>query len=514
MTFKQFKIGAFILLTASAVSAQKFDKKFSESFKTDKNVLVAINASNADVDVTTWNKNEVSVEAVIEIEGLDKKAAEKYLKNWKFEALGNKNKVQINANNSSSHSFGNENIVFFNSSKNDRSNVYKYSSGGNEVIVIPEMPEIEMLEMPELPEIVIPEINFEEIVSGLDHIEFDFDKYAKDGGNYFFQWKDGVNDITIKSKKEWEKFKKSKKYKKFKKAQEKRKKALKKELKEVRATLINKKELKREMAKARVEIKNINREEIRRELTHAREEIERAKREIKKNRFNYSYSGNSDNLIINGKKVKVTKKIIIRVPKSATFDLNTRHCKVKLPKTKASGKVSYGTFKADVLNGGKLNVSYSPVTINSLNTCTLFLNNVTDAHVASVANTTLNANSSGLIIDTVYENVNINSEFGELSIKKIDANFNSLMVFLNYSNGVIKVSDLDTTIDVSRNKGKFEYDSALGNFKKGKLEYNSVVDDLKKGFKKTDSFLRFIHSSKTSKNKLIAISNYSDIKLK
>lgn len=95
MILKQFKISAFILLTAITVSAQKFDKKFSESFNTDKNVVININASNADIDVTTWNKNEVSVEAVIEVEGLDKKEAEKYFKNWKFEALGNKSKVQI-----------------------------------------------------------------------------------------------------------------------------------------------------------------------------------------------------------------------------------------------------------------------------------------------------------------------------------------------------------------------------------------------------------------------------------
>ncbi len=241
------------------------------------------------------------------------------------------------------------------------------------------------------------------------------------------------------------------------------------------------------MAKARAEIKKINRTEIRRELAKARVEIEKARKEIKNTRQNYSYSTNSNSFTVNGKKVKVTKKIIIKVPKNATFDLNTRHCKVKLPKTKASGKVSYGTFNADILNGGKLNISFSPVNINSLNACTLFLNNVTDAHVASVANTTLNANSSELTVDTILDNVKVNSEFGELLINKIDTDFNTLMVFLNYSNGEIKVSNLDTTIDVSNKKGKFDYSNITGVFEK---EIN-----------KSDSFIRYKRLSKISNNK-------------
>ena len=251
MTFKQFKISTFLLLATSVVFAQKYDKKFSENFKTNKDVVVNINASNADVNVTTWNKNEVSVEAIIEIEGLDKKAAEKYFKKWKFEALGNKNKVQINAKSNSFHSLNTDDIIFFNSSKDNNANVYHYNTNGSNVIVMPEMPEL-----PEMPKIEIPEINFDEIVYGLDHIEFDFDKYAKDGGDYFFHWKDGINDITIKSKKEWEKFKKSKKYKKFKKAQEKSKKEFKEKMKgferEKKIELIK---LKREVLKKKADAK-------------------------------------------------------------------------------------------------------------------------------------------------------------------------------------------------------------------------------------------------------------------
>lgn len=295
-----------------------------------------------------------------------------------------------------------------------------------------------MPEIPEMPEIVIPEIDFDGIVYGLEDIEFDFDKYAKDGGNYFFQWKDGVNDITIKSKKEWEAFKKTKKYKKFKKEQEKRIKRLKERRRyHERESKIQLLREKKEALNNKREIKRMILEERRAALINARKEIEKARKEANKTRYSYSYSTNSNDFMINDKKVKVTKKIIIKVPKDATFDLNTRHCKVKLPKTKASGKVSYGTFKADALNGGKLNVSFSPVNINSLNACTLFLNNVTDAHVASVANTTLNANSSEVIVDNIFKDVEVLNKFGELTIKKIHPNYNMFKLLLNYANAEI-----------------------------------------------------------------------------
>ncbi|MGQ3676777.1 hypothetical protein [Tenacibaculum discolor] len=462
MTFKQFKISVFLLLVTGVVSAQKYDKKFSENFKTNKDVVVNINASNADVDVTTWNKNEVSVEAVVEVEGLDKKEAQKYLDNWKFEALGNKRKVQINAN-KNSFRIGGDNIVFFNSSDNNYPRVFQFD-GDDEVVVIPEVRIPEIPEIPELPEIKIPEVNFEEIVTGLEDIEFDFDKYAKDGGNYFFQWKDGVNDITIKSKKEWEEFKKTDKYKEFKKHQEERKREIKKELERVKKERINESELRREMAKARAEIRKINREEIKKELAKARKEMHKARKEMRKVRMNYSYSSDSDNLMINGKKVKITKKIIIKVPKSATFDLNTRHCKVKLPKTKASGKVSYGTFKADALDGGKLNISYSPVNISSLNACTLFLNNVTDAQLASVTNTIVNSNSSGLVVSNVHNNVEVNNKFGNLTIVKVHPNHNNLKVFLSYSDAGVDLKGVNKKFNIQGDKVK--------KLKDGTVEYN------------------------------------------
>lgn len=450
MTFKQFKISVFLLLVTGVVSAQKYNKKFSENFKTNKDVVVNINASNADVDVTTWNRNEVSVEAVVEVEGLDKKEAQKYLDNWKFEALGNKNKVQINAN-KNSFRIGGENIVFFNSSDNNHPRVFQFDSD-DEVVVVPEV------RIPEMPEIEIPEINFENLFQDVD---FDVEKMFETEELVRFKWKDGKHNVNITSKEEWEEFKKTKAYKEYLKNNKNSKTKM---FFSKKHQVLNEKKLKEELKRVKSELKKVDRERIRKQLAKAREEMHKVREEMKKTRMNYSFSSDSNNLMINGKKIKITKKITIKVPKSATFDLNTRHCKVKLPKTKASGKVSYGTFKADALDGGKLNISYSPVNINSLNACTLFLNNVTDAQLASVTNTTVNSNSSGLVVSNVYSNVEVNNKFGNLTITKVHPSHNNLKVFLSYSDAGVDLTGVNTKFDIQGDKAK--------KLKDGTVEYN------------------------------------------
>ena len=409
------------------INAQKVNKKFTESFSVNKDVKIAINATNTDIDVTTWDKNEVSVEAFIEVEGLSKEEAEKYLKNYNFEALGNKSKVQITSGGTNFIGL-HDNFVIFNDNNNNNFNFPN--------VVIPDMDSLRFPEI-NIDAIVIPDINLENITFGLEDFDFDFDKYAKDGEKYFFQWKDSAKSITIKSKEEWEKFKKTKEYKK-----------LKEEIK------LNKEKMKKELEKAHLEYKKINKAQIKESLEKAklayekidkvkiREEVNKARKEVAKLRENYFFDSNSNDLIINDKKVKITKKMIIKVPKDATFDLNTRHSKVKLPKTKVSGKVSYGSFDANEINGGKLNISFSPVNINSLNACTLFLNNVTDAKIASVTNTTLTSNSGDLKINEVFKDVNIESSFSELYIEKVNSNFGKFNLVLKQSEAVVNLSNI------------------------------------------------------------------------
>jgi hypothetical protein len=451
MKLKTYKYIGFLFAAffISSLHAQKFDKKFNEKFKVNKNVELAINANNADINVTTWNRNEVSVNAVITVEGLSKKEAQKFLKNWKFEALGNKSKVQINANANRFLHFGENDFKF------------DFDFGDLE---IPEMNfdnfKIEIPEF-EMPDIHIPDIklDFNKIWKEIDEYDFDNDDHDE-AKTFSYQSNGKKKKVVIKSKKEWEKFKRSGEY-------DKMKKDLRKTIKEatdkiknidvkkihdqikkaqIQIHSIDKKKIEAQIRKAKIQYEKIDKVKIRKSLAAAKESIEKMKLKMAK-----SYKNGGNVFIIEDgnskKKVKITRKITIKVPKNATFDLNIRHSKVKLPKGKTSGKVSYGSFKSDEINEGNLNISYAPVTINSLNACTLFLNNVTDASFASVINSTLTSNSSGVKIEKIFDNVNMTSKFGELLISEVSSSLKNLKLNLNFSDATVNFKNMNEKLN-------------------------------------------------------------------
>ncbi|QNM86555.1 hypothetical protein H9W90_05395 [Polaribacter pectinis] len=426
------------------VSAQKFDKKITENFKVNKDVEVAINATNTDINVTTWSKNEVQVEAFIEVEGISKEDAEKYFKNWNFEALGNSKKVKIKSRGNISNG---KDFVFFNDMNFDFV-----------------MPDID-IQMPDMDAIVIPDMDFD--------FDFDFDFGSMEDlednmerkGRYFFEYHNDDEHIIIKTKEEWEKFKKSKKYEDLKKSFRKKRNDIK---------VIDKDKLKESLEKAKLQMKNINKEEIKKGL-------EKAKEALKNMKFNFG--SNDDDVIINGKKVKIKKRLEIKVPKGATFNLNTKHCKVKLPNTVASGNVKYGAFDANNLIGGRLTVDYSPVNINSLNACTLFLNNVTDAKIASVTNSTMRNNSSEIKIIKINNDVNFSDKFGKVTVESFNPNFGEFVLNLSNSEAILNLGEVHSNFKYQVNKVKlnnervkyFKNNNKTANLLKVNGEYSSIV---------------------------------------
>lgn len=456
------------------VHAQKVEKKFTENFKVNKDVEVALNATNTEINVTTWNKNEVQIDAFIEIEGLSKEEAEKYIKNMNFEALGNKNKVKITSKGGSVQNFEGD-FVFF----------------GDKNFNFPDItiPDIDI----EIPDV---DFNFETIFETLDALEEDIKK----NGKYSFEYDDGEEHIVIKSKEEWKKFKKSEKPEAFKKKTEENAEKIK----------INGEKMKIELSETKEKLKQINREKIKEEIQRAKiefqkidkaklkEELAKVSEELKKMKF--SFSSEDDTMFIDGKKVKIKKRLEIKVPKSATFDLNTRHCKVKLPNTVAFGNVNYGTFDANNLNGGELTINYSPVTINELNACNLFLNNVTDAKIASVTNSIMNNNSSAVHIVRVNENVTLSDKFGELTIESFNPNFGEFVLNLSQSEVTIILDEVETSFKYQINNSKLDIKSS-GDF------LNKVIKNYKISSKSE------ITNSKTN-NKFILNSDYSSVVIK
>ena len=94
---KQLKIIILFLtfITGFGMNAQQKLQKISKSVNVDKDVTLKLNTNYTNIEVETWNKNEIEVEAYIESEELSKEDLQKILKNWDVEIEGSGDYVTI-----------------------------------------------------------------------------------------------------------------------------------------------------------------------------------------------------------------------------------------------------------------------------------------------------------------------------------------------------------------------------------------------------------------------------------
>ena len=197
----QYKgITIIALMFATVMLAQKQQKKSIERFNVDNNVVIDVNTRYTDIEIETWDKNEVVVEAYIVIEDKsDQNAIDDFLKNWNFNVLGNKSSIKI-----SSKSSGLIDIHSFDFNSPDYDVLIRESMNSatdNLMFALPEFPEMpelpEMAEMPEMPE--LPEIPEMPELPPMP-TQFDFEAYKKDK-NYLERWKKENKDIIGKNAK-------------------------------------------------------------------------------------------------------------------------------------------------------------------------------------------------------------------------------------------------------------------------------------------------------------------------
>ncbi len=485
----KYKLLAIGFLVSISVQAQTFDKKVKEKFKVNSDVELVINTSNADVTIETWNKNEVAIEAVMEVEGVEEKEANRILDKWKFKALGNKNRIEVSSG--SSH-FETYNLDFLSE------------------IDIPEF-DIPDVDMPDI-DIHIPHFDMPDLS---EIAEFDYDAYKNDS-TYLGKYK-------IKISKQVEKFKNS-------------------EWKHEMDSIWNSEEMRIEiedikngLRELKIEMEDFqNSDEIKIIIEDAKRIAEDVKNEILENKHLWEEHGekskemahklkedmkkhfDSDSLFHRDEntyiffkdkensKVKIKKTIKIKVPKKATFDLNVRHGKLKVPKSskKISANISYGNFIGGEIVGedNELRISNSPVIINELSSGNITLKNVPNAQFGTFNNVNMFSNSSEVVISKVGSNVDLSQKFGNIEILEIDANFDTCNIILDYANANINLSDTSFTYQIVNKKSTSTLNKSLN-------ETSETSNDgvkISKGFNK----------DKSSSNKLILTAVYSDVTIK
>jgi len=330
--------------------AQKLEKKYTEKFSVNKNVVIDINTRYTDIEIETWDKNEVLIEAFIDVKDeADRKVIDDYLKKWNFEALGNKSSIKINSKSSGLidiYTFDFDapdyDVLFTSDIQNTIENLQFVLPEMPEIPEIPELPEI-LFEMPELPE--IPELP--ELPS-----QFDFKEYKKDK-SYLERWKKDNKDIIGKNAKvkigrnsisitsdddfsyKWnittegqnelaeeiqERLEETKiQREEYKKRLEIRMKERQKEMKE------RQKELKERQKELQGRIKERN-EERKLALIKRQEAHEKRAKEMAKHRTEVR------DILAKREKVKIKRIIKIKAPKNAKFNMNVRYGSMSFPK--------------------------------------------------------------------------------------------------------------------------------------------------------------------------------------
>lgn len=415
---------ALFMGCALAAYGQKESKNYSERFTVNKDVTIDLNTSHTDVVLETWDKNEVAVEGLIEVEGVTKEEAEKYFKNWGFEALGNSGRVTVQTKPGSWLSGGRGMEVL---APGDVDFEFDFE--------FPDLPDVEPI-ISEWDEITpLPSVPFEPFPD----ISFDYEAYKKDGDKYLDKWKKEFHknfDKDFKSKLEgWKKEVEAHKEA-HKDGVEKQRRIIKIERdKMLKGHEKMRDEHKKMMGKARV-------------FSHTPKAPGKAS-------VYYFRSGDED------KNAKVKKVITIKMPKGAKLNINVRHGEVKLAENikDIQATLSHTRLLASRIEGERTRIeaSYSPVSVGYWNQGQLNVNYVNEVALEKVKDVAISSTSSDVFIGTLMGDASIKGDFGSLRIQNIASDFKKLNIYLANADAVIALPDaaFDFSCNASNSKLRF-----------------------------------------------------------
>lgn len=407
------KLFTLLFFSMCILSAQTKLEKTNQSIKVAKDVTLDLNTSHCTIELDTWNKDTIEIEAYIEGEKVPTEDLQEALKNWKITIDATTNKVTINSLNDRNHwldEYHNDNHV----------DIIDMNEFRHEIATIPEV-HIEHIEIPEIPELP-------KLPKGLNNVHFDYEAYKKDGEKYLDKWSEKFDK---KFGKEFEQ-----------KMEAWAKKFEKKWGKEYEEKM-------KEWGK-RVEEKNKHIEEraaLLEERLEKREEL-LEKRNEKREVLILKRKAQRNHLFDNNTNIKKTIKI--KVPKKAKVKLNVRHGELNLASNinTLNADVAYTKLVANNINGNNIsvNASYSPLSIQNWGNGKLNLNHVKNATISSVENLIVTSNFSTIEIKKLINNAIIDSNYGDLKILATDDNFTNLNLILQNGDAIIVMPNTEHSL--------------------------------------------------------------------
>ncbi|MBS9461535.1 hypothetical protein KIM67_03875 [Flagellimonas sp. 389] len=424
----QILFNVFLMfLVGIACYGQEKSKTYKETFNVDSDAELNLNTSHTDIEFETWNKNQVEITAIVEIEDATDEEAKSYFDKEVVKIMGNSREIEVSTK---EQGFG------------DRFNV----RGMN--IDIPDMsfiePLFESIAIPELPEvIVLPDMP---PVPPVPNIQFDYDAYKRDGDAYMKEWKKDFDESFDEEYKErfeaWGNRVK--------------------EMAEKKAERIEEQEQRR---KELLEKRNELREEAHEKRNQALKE-RNEKRKIKAKRvYRINRGDDSDTFYFSSggesKRFKVKKYIKIKMPKSIKLKMNVRHGEVKLAENakNINASLSYASLLASTIDGDRTDIraSYSPVVVQNWNYGQLKTDYSDRVDLKEVGELQLSTVSSNVVIERLTGKAFVKNNLSELHINSVGNDFSTIDITVENGEVVCKIPSVPFFVYVNETLSELEF---------------------------------------------------------
>lgn len=486
MPFKVVLLGAFLIGTIA--NGQKQSKTYSELFNVRPETVLEINTNNADIEFETWDKDQIAVEAVIELDGASEEETKRYFEDGGIKIMGNSQKVSITTGNENSWAFknGDPQIHFDQEFQFDLDTFISGAMMGMDSLMI-HMDSLNMgwavlADMPPMPP--MPDQNF------------DYEAFKKDGEKYMIKWQKefskGFDKNYERKMEEWSQKmeKKAQEVEKKREAMDKARSERFEKMQESRALQMEERE--REM-EARSEAMQKKAEDMARKMEERNVIISRNTDGNQPNIFYFSSDGQHKNY-------KVKKTIKVKMPKGMKIQMNVRHGEVKLAENTKNihATLTYSRLLAATIEGDKTSIiaTYSPVTVNKWNYGELQVDYSDKVDLKEVGNLRLTATASDVTIGRLIDKVYVKNKFGPITINNISDGFTDMDISLQNAELHCKTPATAFVIYVNGTASELAYPDRI-KLEKTKNQ-NNVVS---KGF----------HLNKNNGKNITINASYSDV---
>jgi len=497
------KLIIFCLLTASIAAQQRADKT-KQSISVNKDVVIDLNTNYVEIEVDTWNKNTVQLEAYLESQELSEEALKQATKQWDLAINGSLDYVSIRSSNSNPAGLY----------PNNRQDYTVYLEELEERLAnMPKIPELP--KMPDLPK--FPEMpDLPDLPKGIEKIEFDYEAYKKDGEAYLEAWsRKYEQEYGEDFKKQMEAWAKKFGESDYKHKMEAWSEAFAKQFEGSFAMDIEQwgeefgesfgKDWAEQMEKWGEEFgKNFGKQaeiwarQFEREMRSESRAIEREALGLEREAMREKERAEAERLratvreqerqarklgLDNRTESKVRKVIKIKIPKGAKLKVNVRHGELTFASVihNLNAEVAYAPFKAIEVDGGStsINVSYAPVTIDHWKLGELHLNYVDKALLDTAEQLILSANSSNIELGKLSGNAVIDGSFGDLEILNIGEGFGNLNIIVENSNATIALPTVEHSLQFKGDRSRFLHPEQTGtsstSFSSGSLASGKTI---------------------------------------